>query len=141
MERIKIVVIVGPTASGKTRLAIEIAERFNGEIVSADSRQVYRYMDIGTAKPTREDRKRVPHHLIDIVNPDDDFTAGRFREEAVRVIQDIYGRGKNIFVVGGTGLYVKVLTNGLFKGPGGDECLRAELRRMGGDNLYEKLKE
>lgn len=145
MDKIKLVIIVGPTALGKSRLAMELAERFNGEIVNADSRQVYRYMDIGTAKSSHEDRRRVPHHLIDIVDPDEDFTAARFRTEAMKVIQDIYERGRNIFVAGGTGLYIKALIGGLFKGPGADEGLRGELRREteleGADYLYQRLKE
>lgn len=144
-EQIKLVIIVGPTASGKSRLAIELAERFNGEIVNADSRKVYRYMDIGTAKPPVEDRTMVPHHLIDIVDPDEDFTVAKFREEAVKAIHDIHEWGRNIFVVGGTGLYIKALIGGLFKGPGADEGLRNELRReaelQGADYLYQRLKE
>jgi len=144
-ELIKLVVLVGPTASGKSRLAIELAERFNGEIVNIDSRQVYRYMDIGTAKPSDKDRERVPHHLIDIVDPDEDFSVAKFREEAVKAIQDIYERGRNIFVVGGSGLYIKALIGGLFKGPGADEGLRSELRReaelQGARYLYQRLKE
>ena len=146
MGKIKIVAVVGPTASGKSMLAMELAARFNGEIVSADSMQVYRFMDIGTAKPTQEQRQRVPHHLIDIADPDEEFNAARYSEEASRAIHDIHERGKNVFVVGGTGLYVRALTKGLFKGPGSDMRLRNEFailgsRSEGARYLYEKLKE
>lgn len=146
MDKIKIVIIVGPTASGKSMLAMELAARFNGEIVNADSMQVYRFMDIGTAKPTREQRQRVPHHLIDIADPDEEFSAARYNEEASRAIHDIHERGKNVFVVGGTGLYIRALTKGLFKGPGSDMRLRNEFATLGSRSegpryLYEKLKE
>lgn len=146
MDKIKIIVIVGPTASGKSALAIELSRRFDGEIVSADSMQVYRYMDIGTAKPVKEEREKIPHHLIDTAYPDEEFTAARYRDEASKVIQEIHERGKNVFVVGGTGLYIKALTKGLFKGPGSDAQIRSELAMLGSGNdgaryLYEKLKE
>src|SRR6516165_4374060 len=103
----RLVVILGPTASGKTDLAVRLAEEFAGEIVNADSMQVYRGMDIGTAKPSPELRQRIPHHLIDIVTPDVNFTAADFRREAVRIIADIQRRGKRVFLVGGTGLYIR----------------------------------
>lgn len=139
----KIIVIVGPTASGKSRVALELAERFNGEIVNADSVQVYRYMDIGTAKPSKEERERVRHHLIDIRNPDEDFDASRFREEAARAIREVVSRDHLPVVVGGTGLYVKALTEGLFEAPGTDKELRAKLRKefedFGISSLYKKL--
>src|SRR5574340_188473 len=93
-EKIGLVIVLGPTASGKTELAIRLAESFDGEIVNADSMQVYRGMDIGTAKPSLEERRRIPHHLIDIVDPDEDFSASDFRREASRAIADIHGRGK-----------------------------------------------
>lgn len=146
MDKIKIIVIVGPTASGKSALAIELSRRFDGEIVSADSMQVYRYMDIGTAKPVKEEREKIPHHLIDIVDPDEEFTAARYRDEASKVIMEIHKRGKNVFVVGGTGLYIRALTKGLFKGPGSDAQIRSELAMLGSGSdgagyLYEKLKE
>jgi len=150
-NRVKVVVIIGPTASGKSAIAIELAERFNGEIVSADSMQVYRYMDIGTAKPTKDQRKRVPHHLIDSVNPDEEFTAARYKDEAAKAIQEINNKGKNIFIVGGTGLYIRALTKGLFKGPCSDIKLRSELEMIahskeqigesGRKYLHDKLKE
>ncbi len=113
----KIVVIVGPTAVGKSTFALELSEHIGGEIITADSMQVYRYMDIGTAKPSREDRARVPHHLIDIVDPDECFNAARYRTEARRTIEGIVQRGTIPVVVGGTGLYIKALTRGLFPDP------------------------
>ncbi len=140
----KIVTICGPTASGKSKVAIELAERFNGEIVNADSMQVYRGMDIGTAKPTAKDRARVAHHLIDILDPDGDYTAARFRVDATKAIDDITGRGKLPFVTGGTGLYIKALTQGLVKGPGEDKDIRERLIKeaesSGAVALHEKLK-
>jgi tRNA dimethylallyltransferase len=142
-EKIKLVIIQGPTASGKSALALELAERFGGEIVNADSMQVYRGMDIGTAKPCREERQRVPHHLYDIVNPDVNFTAADFREHASRVIEEIHRRGNRAILVGGTGLYIKILTQGLVDSPGGDEEIRRELEeqahREGLETLHRRL--
>lgn len=139
----RIVCIAGATGVGKTDVALDVAERVNAEIVSADSMQVYRYMDIGTAKPTREQRRRVPHHLLDVVDPDEDFNAALFRQHALTAIADIRGRGRNVLVVGGTGLYLKVLTRGLFEGPGRDAVLRADLEQAaaehGVDHLFERL--
>jgi tRNA dimethylallyltransferase len=109
----RIVAIVGPTATGKSALAVELATALGGEIVGADSRQVYRYMDIGTAKPSREDRTKVPHHLIDIINPDEDFTLATYQELAFQAIGDIQRRGKLAILVGGSGLYVRAVTGGL----------------------------
>lgn len=101
-----LIVITGPTASGKTGLAIELAERYGGEIICADSRTIYRGMDIGTAKPTLSEQARVPHHLINVVNPDDRYTAADFQRDAYAVIEDIRARQKIPFLVGGTGLYI-----------------------------------
>jgi tRNA dimethylallyltransferase len=126
----QLVVITGPTASGKTALAIELASHYQAEIVSADSRQVYRHLDIGTAKPTPAQQARIPHHLIDIIDPAESFDAARFRQRAIRAIQDIFGRGKQVFVVGGTGLYVRALTRGLFAGPAADTAVRARLQQQ-----------
>lgn len=144
-EKPKIIIILGPTASGKTELAVRLAERFDGEIVNADSMQVYRGMDIGTAKPSPELRGRVPHHLIDIIDPDADFSASDFRREAARAIADIHDRGKRAFVVGGTGLYVKALLKGLVDSPSGAEEIRLELqeeaRQVGGEELLRRLAE
>ena len=145
MPGVDLVVIVGPTASGKSALAIELAERFGVEIVNADSMQVYRGMDIGTAKPTREERLRVPHHLLDIVTPDTNFTASDFRREAAEAIELIRRRGKRVILVGGTGLYLKALLQGLIDSPSGDERIRNELRErastIGNDGLLRMLAE
>jgi tRNA dimethylallyltransferase len=108
----RLIAIVGPTGIGKSRLALRLASVFQGEIVSADSRQVYRYMDIGTAKPTPQEIASVPHHLIDIINPDEEFSLAMYQQLANRAIDDIYRRGKLPFLVGGTGLYVKAVLEG-----------------------------
>ncbi|HLB25154.1 MAG TPA: tRNA (adenosine(37)-N6)-dimethylallyltransferase MiaA [Nitrospirota bacterium] len=138
-----LLIIVGPTAVGKTELALALAEEINAEIISADSMQVYRGMDIGTAKPTPDERARVPHHLIDVADPREEFSAGRYVKLAEEAIEDIRGRGKVPLVVGGTGLYVRSLVDGLFEGPGADRALRDELtereRREPG-SLYAALK-
>lgn len=101
-----LIVIVGETASGKTALGIELAKRFNGEIICADSRTVYKGMDIGTAKPTKEEQAGIPHYLLDIVEPNEKYNAARFQRDANRLIEDVYNRGKIPIIVGGTGLYV-----------------------------------
>jgi len=141
----RLIVIVGPTAIGKTELAIGLARAWDGEIISADSMQVYRFMDIGTAKPTAEERLLVPHHLIDIVNPDEQFNAAMFIGMAQRIIRELHNQRKPVFVVGGTGLYIKALLGGLFQGPDADEGLRKsyrqELKQFGKEYLYKKLKE
>jgi tRNA dimethylallyltransferase len=108
----RIIAVVGPTGIGKSRLALYLAAVFQGEIVSADSRQVYRYMDIGTAKPTPAELESVPHHLINVVNPNDDFSLATYHELANKAIDDIHRRGKLPFLVGGTGLYVKAVLEG-----------------------------
>lgn len=123
-----LVVILGPTASGKTGLSLHLAERFQGEIVSCDSVAVYREFEIGTAKPSREDRARVPHHLIDIAGPNDLVTAGDYSRLARQAIHEISARGGLPIVVGGTGLYLRALLEGLFTGPPRSEELRARLR-------------
>ncbi|MGE0682646.1 MAG: tRNA (adenosine(37)-N6)-dimethylallyltransferase MiaA [Candidatus Binatia bacterium] len=130
MNRPRIIVIAGPTATGKTALALELASRFGAEIVGADSRQVYRYLDIGTAKPTVDQQALVPHHLLDVVNPDERFDGARFRVLAVDAMRAILARGKRVLVVGGTGLYLRVLTRGLFAGPPADTDLRARLQEQ-----------
>jgi tRNA dimethylallyltransferase len=108
----RLVAIVGPTGIGKSRLALRLASRFNGEIISADSRQVYRYLDIGTAKPTPQELSLVPHHLIDIVNPDEDFSLAQYLQLAGQAIEGIFKRGRLPFLVGGTGLYIKAVLEG-----------------------------
>ena len=120
--------IVGPTASGKSALAMALAERLNGEIVSCDSVAVYRGFEIGTAKPSREDRARFPHHLIDVAFPDEPFTAGEYARQARAAVSEIAGRGKTPIVAGGTGLYLRALVDGLFPGPQRSEELRQRLR-------------
>lgn len=138
-----ILVICGPTAVGKTAQALELAERINAEIVSADSGQVYRGMDIGTAKPTPEERHRVPIHLIDILHPDQPYSAAAFRKAALEKIEDIQSRNKTALIVGGTGLYIKVLEKGIFEGPERDETLRRkldeEIDREGTAALHQRL--
>jgi tRNA dimethylallyltransferase len=108
----RVIAIVGPTGIGKSRLAIHLAELFSGEILSADSRQLYRFLDIGTAKPAKEELARIPHHLINAVNPDEDFSLAQYQEMAYRAIDDIHRRGKLPFLVGGSGLYVKAVLEG-----------------------------
>jgi len=144
MNKPPLVLIVGPTAVGKTELAIQLAERLNGEIVSADSRLFYRGMDIGTAKPTREEQTRVPHHLIDIATPDEILSLAVFQQKALKAITDIHTRNKIPFLVGGTGQYIRAVTEG-WSPPEvkPDERLRNELGKMkeekGSEWLYAKL--
>jgi tRNA dimethylallyltransferase len=141
----KIVIVLGPTAAGKTELALELAQNINGEIVNADSQQVYCYMDIGTGKPSKDDRERVRHHLIDSVNPDEEFNAAVYRRLATECIGEIHQRGAHVVVCGGTGLYLKALTHGLFRGPGQDHEIRRvldrEIREQGLAPLYRRLVE
>ena len=139
------ILILGVTASGKGRLAFELAEALGGEIISIDSMKVYRRMDIGTAKPPREARERVKYHLIDVAEPSESFSVGRFCEMAVEAIEQLQSRDKPIIAVGGTALYIKALLYGLFQGPGADEQVREELRRRaeadGLERLYGRLAE
>ena len=123
------VILLGPTGSGKTALSLALGERFGGEIVSCDSVAVYRGMELGTAKPTIEERARVPHHLIDVTTPDWPFTAGEYSRLAREALQEIAARERLPIVTGGTGLYLRALTEGLFAGPERQEDLRARLRR------------
>ena len=113
MSNPKLIVVIGPTASGKSNLAIEIAKKFDGEIVSADSRQIYRGMDIGTAKPSKKELKTIKHHLIDIKNPNEDYSAGQYKKDAIKAINKIIKRGKLPILVGGTGLYISAIVNNL----------------------------
>lgn len=141
----KVVVVLGPTATGKSQLGIELAREFDGEIVSADSMQVYRLMDIGTAKPPLSIREEIPHHMMDILWPDEPFSAGEFRRLGRQKIEEILKGGKVPIVVGGTGLYIKALTEGLLEGLEGDRGLREELHRqaevLGSRGLWERLRE
>ena len=113
-----LVAILGPTATGKSALGIAIAERFNGEIINCDSTAVYRGFDIGTDKVPSDERRGIPHHLIDIVDPPDEYTAAQFAKDAAAVVNDIHARGKLPVLVGGTGFYYRALTRGLFPGRG-----------------------
>lgn len=123
-----LVVILGPTASGKTALSLALAEKFNGEIVNCDSVAMYREFDIGTAKPNRSERARVPHHLFDCVDPLEDVTAGEYARRARQILDEIKSRGHLPIVVGGTGLYLRALLEGLFRGPQRSDELRNRLR-------------
>ncbi len=138
-------ILTGPTASGKSEVAFHVARETGAEIISADSMQVYRGMDIGTAKPSREVRAEVPHHLIDVVEPSGSYSVGRFTRDALETIGDVERRGKRHLVVGGTGLYIKALREGLFSGPGADWSLREELMAVaeerGSAYLHNVLRE
>jgi tRNA dimethylallyltransferase len=142
MERI--VCVVGPTASGKTGLAVELAKRLDGEIVSCDSMQIYRRMDIGTAKPTVEEMQGIPHYMIDIVEPDEDFSVGKYVKMAEACLQDILARGKTAVVAGGTGLYCDSLIAGRSFAPcpstGKRETLEREADELGSGALLERLR-
>jgi tRNA dimethylallyltransferase len=137
-----LVAIVGPTAVGKTALAIQLAQEFRGEIVSADSRQVYREMNIGTAKPTPVEQRAAPHHLIDVVNPDETFTLADYQARAYAIIDEIHARGNLPFLVGGTGLYVRAVLEGLaIPRVEPNPARRAELEREDAASLYTRLQE
>jgi len=141
----KILIICGPTASGKSELAVRLAQTLDGEIVNADSMQIYRGMDIGTAKPTREERGTIPHHLMDIADPDRLFSAADFAEAATQTISGIIGRGKRPIVVGGTGLYIRALLYGLVDSPSGAGDIRQELQaealELGNRAMLEQLRQ
>lgn len=138
-----LVIISGPTCVGKTGVAIALAEPLCAEIISADAVQVYRHMDIGTAKPNEQQRTQVRHHLIDVVYPDEPFNAARFKTMAEVVISDLHQKGRPIFVVGGTGLYIKALTHGLFPAQEQDGVvqrkIRLEAENLGLEALYRRL--
>lgn len=142
-DKPKIVIISGPTCVGKTRVALALAQPLGGEIISADAMQVYRYMDIGTAKPTKEEQARVRHHLVDVVKPDEPFSAAAFKAMADVVIRNLQEQGRPIFVVGGTGLYIKTLIGGLFSAPPQDVRVRKDLREQaqtdGTEALFARL--
>ncbi len=141
----RILVIGGPTAVGKSTFALRVAEAIDGEIVGADSVQIYRHVDIGTAKPDDEARRRVPHHLIDELELDEHFDVGRYVRRAREVIAEIRGRGKRPIVVGGTGLYLRLLVHGIFEAPESDDAIREKYERLadelGLEALYERLEE
>lgn len=140
---ISVLAVVGPTASGKTAIGIELAERLRTEIISADSMQVYRGMDIGTAAPTPEERARVKHHFTGFLEPGQTYSAGQFEREARRIVGALNEQGKPAVVVGGSGLYIRALIDGLFEGPGRDDAIRARLheeaQRVGVPVLFGRL--
>ena len=144
LEKRRVPVIVGPTAVGKTALSLDLAGRLNAEIVSADSRQVYRYLDIGTAKPTPEERARAPHHFIDVRDPDEYYSAGEYGREARAAIEEMLGQGRLPIVVGGSGFYLRALFEGLFEprisDPEVKERIRERIRRQGLAAVYEELR-
>jgi tRNA dimethylallyltransferase len=140
----KLSFILGPTASGKSEVAAELARRIGGEVISCDSMQVYRHMDVITQAPGKDLEKRVPHHLLRIISPEEEFSAARFAELASRAIKDIISRGKAPILAGGTGLYVKALLDGLFPSPPKDEGLRKKLEELaakrGASYIHDKLR-
>ncbi len=141
----QVIVIVGPTSSGKTALSIKIAEKLKSEIISADSRQIYKFLDIGTAKPSEEELKKAKHHFISTLNPDKNFNVSEFEIESIKIISRMHSQQKIPLVVGGSGLYIKALVDGIFNTVDVDEELREKLMNQrkihGNDYLYNKLKE
>jgi len=140
----KVIILLGPTGVGKTAVSLLLAERMGTEIISADSMQIYRHMDIGTAKPSHEERARVNHHMIDIVESWESFSAGKYIAAVVPIIERLFLEGKIPVIVGGTGLYIKAMTRGIFSGPSADWSLREELLSREYEKpgaLYEYLKE
>ena len=131
--------VLGPTASGKSALGLALAERHNGEIVNCDSTAVYRGFDIGTDKLSSEEQRGIPHHLIDIAEPTEVYTAARFARDAERAIRDIHARGKLPILVGGTGFYYRALVRGLFPGPAANDEMRLRLDRIAGRRGPERL--
>ena len=138
-----IICIAGPTASGKTELSVELAKEFNGEVVSCDSMQIYKHMDIGTAKPTREEMQNIPHHMIDICEPDEDFSVSKYCEMATPIVDDIIARGKTAIIAGGTGLYMDSLIKGNdfapFPATGHRQRLEEKLNAVGLDAMLAEL--
>ena len=140
----KVIVIVGPTCSGKTALGLILAEKLGTKIISADSRQIYKYLDIGTAKPTKSELNSIFHYFTDILEPDESYNSSRFENEALKIIENLAGEGKVPVVVGGSGLYIKALVDGIFDEVGTDENYRKQLLKLknefGSEHLYELLK-
>jgi tRNA dimethylallyltransferase len=139
----KVLVLTGPTGVGKTRLAVTVAEKFGAEVISADSRQVYKYIDIGTAKPSLEERRRVPHHLVDFLELEQKYSAAAFARDARSKMDELESQGGRFMVVGGTGLYIKALIEGLSPIPPVDPKIRMQLKRqakeLGLRALYQRL--
>jgi tRNA dimethylallyltransferase len=139
-----VLVLVGPTASGKTGLAVRLAERMSGDVVSADSRQIFKHLNIGTAKPAPEELHRVPHHFIDVFDPGREYSAGRYGQEARAKISELLAQGRQPILVGGSGLYVRAVIDGFFPGPGKNEEIREQLeneaRALGPEALLDKLR-
>lgn len=141
----RIIFLVGPTAAGKTEIAVHLAKKLNAEVISCDSMQIYKDMDIITSKPTKKLIKKIPHHLIDILKPSEEYSVCRYRKEAIKKIGEITKRGKVPLFVGGTGLYMSILIDGIFKTKANDSGLRKRLYSLGlkkgSDYLHNKLKE
>ena len=139
-KKIKVIAIVGPTASGKTAYSIELAKQINGEIISADSRYVYKGFDIGTAKPTKEEQDGIPHHMIDIVEPEFEYSAGLYKQEASKLISEINSKGKIPIITGGTGLYIDILLKNYdLPQIEANRELRDSLMQLETETLFEKL--
>lgn len=142
-KRIPVAVLVGPTAVGKSEIALRIAEEMGWEIISCDSRQVYKGMDIGTAKPNKNWLEKVPHWLIDIINPNEQYSAAQFVEDAIKIIRELAQKGKRAIICGGTGLYLSALTDGITKMPPSDPLLREDLMKIaqqkGSEILHQEL--
>ncbi|NWG28134.1 MAG: tRNA (adenosine(37)-N6)-dimethylallyltransferase MiaA [Ignavibacteriaceae bacterium] len=140
----RVIVIVGPTSSGKTNLSLKLAKLIPSEIISADSRQIYKFLEIGTAKPSKEQREKTPHHLVDFLNPSEHYDASLFEKDAGQCIEEIFNKNKIPIVVGGSGLYIKALIDGIFETADKDEEYRKELlekrKQFGNDFLYNELK-
>jgi tRNA dimethylallyltransferase len=139
MTRPRVLAVLGPTASGKSALGLALAQRFDGEILNCDSTAVYRGFDIGTDKVPVADRQGVPHHLIDIADPADVYTAADYARDAAAIIRDVHARGRLPILVGGTGFYYRALVRGLFPGPGADQALRDRLGRLAARRGSERL--
>jgi len=144
MEKVKVFAIVGPTCAGKTNLSLTLTQLIPSEIISADSRQIYKYLNIGTAKPSNEELQNVPHHLIDLLDPSENYDASIFEKDAERIIEEIFKKNKNPIIVGGSGLYIKALIDGIFDSADKDEEYLKELlqkrKEFGNEFIYEKLK-
>ncbi|MDZ7624128.1 MAG: tRNA (adenosine(37)-N6)-dimethylallyltransferase MiaA [Ignavibacteriaceae bacterium] len=140
----KVIVIVGPTCSGKTNLSLKLSQFIPSEIISADSRQIYKFLDIGTAKPHKNELEKVPHHLIDILDPSENYDASMFEKDAEKIIKEIFEKNKTPIIVGGSGLYIKALIDGIFDTADNDDEYRKQLlqkrKELGNDFLYEELK-